>query len=193
MHNWERALRLELRPKPYKYLDTPLGKDLDKKLLCVFKPAIMIGAGMGTFDVLVNSKPKTYKQILNRHAQFIIPVVGITSTFVLIQNSMVTERGIDDHLNWIVPGATAGALLGGWFKKPGLAFNMALLGGICGFLKKCFLNCNYHIVPVGVPRMHGGLRCGWDWSLLDDPKIATEREAAAKHASSEASICKSED
>lgn len=94
--------------KRYEYFDTPDGQDVDKKLLCVMKPATLTALGLGTFDVLAWSHPKSYLSTLGRYAYVGFPVIGASATFVMVTNSAASLRKKDDLWNWFIGGFASG-------------------------------------------------------------------------------------
>ncbi|KAL1501941.1 hypothetical protein ABEB36_007168 [Hypothenemus hampei] len=156
--------------KPYKYLDTPDGYDVDKKLWSVLKPTIPLAGLAGLSDVLLVSHPKGVYNSAVRFAGVTLPIVGVASTFVLVTNGLASFREKDDHLNWFVGGFAAGSLIGAVTKNKFLGFNMGMAFGIFGLIRKemaihgwTITNPNYHIKQTNI-----GTNVLLDFSITDE-------------------------
>lgn len=154
----------------YKYFDTPDGQDIHKKLYYVMKPTILGAIYISTADVLLNSRPKGYPTIIKRFAYISLPIIGMSTAFVLTTNGLCLLRGADDKLNWVAGGMAAGVVFGIWKKTVPAGFVACSIFSLMAVVKKFAVENNYTLFPIG-PRAHGGLNSvRADYSLLPDCK-----------------------
>ncbi|CAH0550646.1 unnamed protein product [Brassicogethes aeneus] len=157
--------------KPFKFFDSPDGEDIFKKLSLALKPTILAAIGLSTADVLLYSHPKGYAKTLARYAFIGLPIIGITSTFVIVTNLAGSLRKQDGKINWFIGGAAAGSLFGVWSRRPMVGFNMAMFMGIMGSMRKSAQQHGWDVIPPS----DTPIAAGTVWSVHQDWTLTAER------------------
>lgn len=151
--------------KPYSYFDTPGGKDVFNKFMCVMKPTSQWAFGICLFDLIV-SKPKGYLPTIGRVAYVATPIFGSTTAFVLVTNTAASLRHKDDKLNWFIGGMAAGSVFGGWVRNGMLGFNVGMALGLAAVIRKYFHEIGHVMFPVGPTRTMS--TSYQDWTLIKE-------------------------
>lgn len=144
--------------KEYRYFDTPDGEDTIKKLWVASKLAGVTSLGIATGDVLLYSHPKGYLPILGRYAYVCLPIMGMTTAFVIIKNMATSVRGKDDKFNWVLGACTAGGILGAWQKSTRAGFTACMVFSAAAMVKKHALQNGWTLFDHDLKQQQGGIR-----------------------------------
>lgn len=159
----------------YDYFAAPDGEEVENKLMYLLPPTIGSAIYLSLADMMLLSKPCGYSGILRRMAFYVIPVVGMTSTFVCLTNVLSYERQ-PDTLNWFMAGAASGAIMGVWRRSFSSGFWCGLLFGTAAAIKKQSYFSDWKLAGNRVPVCAGGL---WsprhDFTLTEDPLYPTDK------------------
>ncbi|XP_050441889.1 uncharacterized protein LOC126846497 [Adelges cooleyi] len=168
----------------YSYYDSPDGKDLAKKLFYTNKNVTIIGFGLATTDIILNSKPKGYLQTLLRYGQLMTPMWAVTSTFCIVTYASTRLRDKDDVKNYGLGGFASGLMLGVFTKSYLNATWIGVIACLAAMAKKNAKLNNYEIMPT-IPttrhQQHGDFRTPYkNWTVYEErPKgwVAAEERA----------------
>lgn len=146
----EEEKTVEVEPiGPYQYFDTPNGEDIGKKLWCALKPATTLAIVAGTVDVLMYSKPKGYLAALGRYAWISIPILGVTTAFVLTTNLSKIYRKEEDYWNWALGGFGAGGVVGVYTGRATSGWLWGATFATAAMIKKYAVDNNIIMIPQG--------------------------------------------
>ncbi|KAF5308194.1 hypothetical protein FQR65_LT06374 [Abscondita terminalis] len=118
-----------------------------------------------TADVLLHSHPKGYVAALGRYGYFCIPMLGMSSAFVIFTDLATNLRGKNDKLNWVIGACAAGLIFGAWRRSKPAGFFGSLAFSGAAMLKKDSLENNYPLFDVPRHYKYGGIRTTRDWTL----------------------------
>ncbi|XP_032519623.1 NADH dehydrogenase [ubiquinone] 1 alpha subcomplex subunit 11 [Danaus plexippus] len=152
----------------YKYYDTPEGQDIYKKAFVTSKYAALTGLGIGTYDVLMYSHPKGLFNTAYRFGYFIVPMVGMATTFAVTANAIQNYRGKNDELNYFLGGAASGALFAVWQRSGLIALPAAVVLGVAAAIKKQAYDNNFTFFPQIKYATKSAVNVKSDWSLVKD-------------------------
>lgn len=167
----------ETKVKRNNYFDSPDGNDLLDKLWYVLKPTALSGLFISTADVMLYSRPVGYMATLGRYAYITIPLLGMSTAFVLTTNTLANIREKDDKINWALGACAAGMVFGKWRNSTVAGSFACVAFSAAAVLKKHAIQNNWELIPRNKPLAHGGL---WavkhDYSLVRDYKEVTGRQ-----------------
>lgn len=153
-----------------KYLDSPDGENLPNKLWIALKRTGVFAVALSTVDILLYSHPKGYVPTLYRYLYISVPVLAMSSSFVVVSNLAANQRGKDDELNWIGGACAAGVIFGLWRKSLAACVAACTAFSIAAFVKKNALLNNIVLIPVNVPKRYGTVgMIRHDWTLSRSP------------------------
>lgn len=157
--------------KGYKYFDTPDGEDIGKKLWYVMKPTVLSAVYLSVGDILANSRPKGYPAIMGRFAYISLPLIGMSTAFVITKNLLTNIRGKSDKVNWVAGACAAGSILGAWWKSTPAGFAACVSFSALAALKKDSVDNNYVLLPmVRVTQWGNHRNANNDYTLMADPR-----------------------
>ncbi|KAK4885106.1 hypothetical protein RN001_001377 [Aquatica leii] len=147
------------------YFDYQDGDKTEKKLWIATKHVGLAALFASTADVLLYSHPKGYAAALGRYGYFCVPLLGMSSAFVLFTDLATNIRNKNDKLNWVIGACAAGVIFGAW-RRSGAAtfFGSALFSGMA-LIKKDALQNDYVLLDLPTRLKHGGIRTSRDYTL----------------------------
>lgn len=152
----------------YKYYDSPEGDDILLKTISTSKYAVMTGLVMGSYDVLMYTKPIGFFNTLRRYAYFVGPLVGMATAFTVTSNVAKNFRRKNDKLNYFLGGAMAGSIYSAWQKAPVLAVPAMVILGTAAMIKKTGVDAGYTFFP-DIPQMtKTAVSTKHDWTIAED-------------------------
>lgn len=152
----------------YKYYDSPEGQDIFLKTVATSKYAALTGLVMGSYDVLMYTKPTGFPNTLARYAYFVGPLVGMATAFTVTANVTKNLRGKNDKLNYFLGGAVAGAIYSTWQKAPVLAVPAMVILGAAAMIKKTAIDGGHTFFP-DLPQMTKTAQSArHDWTKAGD-------------------------
>lgn len=104
--------------KSLSYYGQPEGEGCGEKMMLVCGKMLYIGSSMAFISLLLYRRPKNFGEGLVRYLKFTVPAVSAGFAFTATSCIMCSKRGVNDHLNWTVGGALAGAVPGIHYRKP---------------------------------------------------------------------------
>lgn len=87
-----------------RYYDTPEGTAPFEKIVSVAKKALVGGALVGGLDAVWITDTKNFGETMNCMGYWIVPMVGMATTWASITYISTKVRGKDDWINYVLGG-----------------------------------------------------------------------------------------
>ncbi|XP_043279939.1 uncharacterized protein ND-B14.7 [Venturia canescens] len=99
-----------------RYYDTPEGQAPFEKIVACAKKAIVAGVFIGGLDCVWHTDAKNFGEVVNCMSYWVVPMVGMASTWASVTYISTKVRGKDDWVNYVVGAAACAPIIHAWKK-----------------------------------------------------------------------------